>query len=134
MMNTKTYEGMFLVDAGNPDFDASSAPVRTVLERSEAEVLSMKAWDERRLAYEIKGRKRALYVLAYFRLDPLKVAELERDVELNEGVLRALILRRDNLTDEVINAATPAEMAPAEDAEEGADGEDAAADADASEE
>jgi small subunit ribosomal protein S6 len=131
-MNTKTYEGMFLVDAGNPDFDASSAPVRTVLDRSDAEVLSIKPWDERRLAYEIKGRKRALYVLTYFRMDPLKVAELERDIELNEEVLRALILRRDHLTEEVINAETPAMLAPAED-EDGDAAPDADADSDAPE-
>ena len=69
MAEMKTYEGMFLVDAGNPDFDAATAPIRTVLDRSAAEVLSFKPWDERRLAYEIKGRKRALYVLSYFKLD-----------------------------------------------------------------
>jgi len=108
MTDKKTYEGMFLVDAGNPDFDASSQPVRTVLSRSEAELLAIKPWDERRLAYEIKGRKRGLYVLTYFKLDPAKVAELERDAELNEGVLRMLLLRRDHVTDEQINAQTPA--------------------------
>ena len=108
MTDRKTYEGMFLVDAGSPDFEASSQPVRTVLERSEAELLAIKPWDERRLAYEIKGRKRGLYVLTYFKLDPAKVTELERDAELNEDVLRMLVLRRDRVTDEQINAQTPA--------------------------
>ena len=58
MANKKmTYEGMFLVDPG--EFQAASEPVRNILARSEAEVLAIKPWDERRLAYEILGRKRA---------------------------------------------------------------------------
>ncbi len=108
MDTKKTYEGMFLLDAGNPDFNAASEPVRNILTRYEAELLAFKPWDERRLAYEIRGRKRGLYVLSYFKLDPLKVREVEHDCRLDERVLRALILRRDNLTPEVINAETPA--------------------------
>lgn len=127
MADMKTYEGMFLVDAGNPDFEAATAPIRTVLERSEAEVLSSKPWDERRLAYEIKDRKRALYVLTYFKLDPSKMPELERDIELNEELIRAMILRKDNLTDEVMNAETPATSAPV--VVEGEEGEAAEGDA-----
>ena len=108
MAEKRIYEGMFLVDAGNPDFDAASQPIHAVLERGEAELLSIKPWDERRLTYEIKGRKRALYVLAYFKMDPGNITELERDVQLNEEIVRALFLRRDELADEVINAETPA--------------------------
>ena len=108
MDTKKTYEGMFLLDAGNPDFNTASEPVRNILTRYEAELLSFKPWDERRLAYEIMGRKRGLYVLSYFKLDPLKVREVEHDCRLDERVLRALILRRDSLTPEEIAAETPA--------------------------
>ncbi|MCP4374957.1 MAG: 30S ribosomal protein S6 [bacterium] len=108
MSNSKTYEGMFLVQAGS-DFHNASQPVNTVLERSDAEVLSIKPWEERRLAYEIKGFKRGLYILAYFRMDPANLTELHRDSELNEGILRMMILRRDKISDEEIGGDTPAE-------------------------
>jgi small subunit ribosomal protein S6 len=113
-MNQKTtsYEGMFLLDAGNPDFQAASEPVRNILTRYGAEILAMKPWEERRLAYEVGGRKRGLYVLCYFTMDPLKVGEVERDCQLDERVLRTLILRKDELTPEVINAETPATATP----------------------
>ena len=107
MADKRTYEGMFLLDAGGGDFEAACQPIRTVLERGGAELLSAKPWDERRLAYDIKGRKRALYVLTYFSMDPGNLAELERDVQLNEDILRALFLRRDKVTDEMIAAETP---------------------------
>ena len=109
MSNEKnTYEGMFLLDAGNPDFQAASEPVRAILERREAEVLALNPWEERRLAYIIQGRKRGLYALAYFKADPLLIVEIEHDCRLDERVLRVLILRRDKITDEEINAETPA--------------------------
>ncbi|MCE5328199.1 MAG: 30S ribosomal protein S6 [Planctomycetaceae bacterium] len=107
MSKTKTYEAMFLVDSGK-DFQTASAPINTILARSEAEVLSMKPWDDRRLAFEIKGRKRGLYILTYFKVDPLKVTEIEHDCQLSEEILRALILTGDDLTPEQINAETPA--------------------------
>jgi small subunit ribosomal protein S6 len=106
--NVKNYEGMFLLEAGNPDFQAASEPVRGILTRYGAEILSFKPWDERKLAYEIRGRKRGLYVLVYFKADPLKIVEIEHDCELDERVLRQLILRRDKLTQEQIDAPTPA--------------------------
>jgi small subunit ribosomal protein S6 len=96
------------LDSGIPDFNTASEPVRNILTRYGADILAMKAWDERRLAYEILGRKRGLYVLSYFKADPLRVVEIEHDCQLDERVLRSLILRRDRLTDEQINADTPA--------------------------
>ncbi len=108
----KTYEGMFLMDSGT-DFAGISQPVRSILERREAEILTMKPWDDRKLCFEIKGRKRGLYVLAYFKVNPLNIVEIEHDCALDERVLRSLILRRDVITDEEINAQTPATSTPA---------------------
>ncbi len=108
---TKTYEGMFLLDAGNPDFEAAAAPVRQVLDRAQAEVLSLKPWDDRRLAYDIKGRKRGLYVLAYFKAEPARIAEMEHELQLSENVLRAMLLSADHLSEEQIRAETPATLA-----------------------
>ena len=110
-MNQKMYEGMFLLDSGT-DFAAISAPVRSILERREAEILALKPWDDRKLCFEIKGRKRGLYILAYFKVNPLNIVEIEHDCALDERVLRSMILRRDVLTEEQINAQTPATSAP----------------------
>ncbi len=109
----KTYEAMFLLEAGQSDFEAACEPIQAVLRRSGGELISSNLWDERRLAYEIKGQKRGMYVLTYFKLDPAKVVEMEHDCQLNEGILRVLIIRKDNLKDEELNAPTPAMIATA---------------------
>ena len=104
----KTYEGMFLLDAGKASFETGTEPIQNILSRSDAELLSIKPWDERRLAYEIKDCNRGLYVLTYFKADPSRVVEIEHDCQLSEQILRVLFLRRDNLTEEQINTNTPA--------------------------
>jgi len=105
----KTYEALFLLDAGNPDFEAAAAPVRQVLARVNAEILVFKLWDERRLAYEVKSRKRATYVITYFKIESTKMSELEHDIQLNELILRAQMLDASDMTVEEMNTPTPAE-------------------------
>ena len=107
----KTYETMFLLDADNTDFESASAPVREILDRAGAEVLAIKPWDDRRLAYTIKGRKRGLYILTYFKADPARMSEMEHDIQLSDRIVRAMTLAADHLSDEQINADTPATLA-----------------------
>jgi len=99
---------MFLVDGGSSDFQAASEPIRAVLDRSQAKILALKPWDERRLAYDVKGRRRGLYVLAYFDAEPNRVTEIEHDCQLDGKILRVLVLQRDRLSEEEIAAETPA--------------------------
>jgi small subunit ribosomal protein S6 len=107
---THTYEAMFLMDAGLGTFEAAAKPVETLLERAKATVLALKPWDERRLCYEIQGRKRGLYLLVYFAMDTANAAELETDCQLNDQVLRMILLRRDEVSDEELRAETPAQV------------------------
>jgi len=107
----RTYEAMFLLDGSNSEFEAAARPIRAVLDRNEAEVLALKPWDERRLAYEIKGRRRGLYALAYFNADPERIKEIEHDCQLSEEILRALIIHKEHLSEEDLAAETPATAA-----------------------
>ena len=46
-LDLKTYEGMFVIDTGQSNFEEAVAPIRTVFERSEVQVLQLKKWEER---------------------------------------------------------------------------------------
>jgi len=70
---------------------------------------------------------RGLYVLAYFKVDPTKVVEIEHDCQLSEEILRVLLIRKDSISDEEIGAETPAELAEVQAAESAAKAEVAAA-------
>lgn len=103
------YEAMFIIDPTfGATFETCEQEVKRLMDRAEAEVLFCKKWDDRRLAYKIKGRKRGVYVLTFFRCDPEKVAGIERDVHISENVLRVLVLRADHMTPDMMEqAATP---------------------------
>lgn len=96
----KRYEVMFVFDNTTMhEWSQIEAEARRLFERIGAEPLVIVKYDERKLAYEIKGRKRGTYVLAYFDADPLKIGEFERDIRLHEQILRALVLRVDQLSE-----------------------------------
>ena len=109
-MKKKLYEGMFLVDSGEAgsDWDGVIAAIRKVLERAKVEIVSIRKWDDKRLAYEIKGKARGTYILCYFRADGQRNHEIEKDVQLSEKIMRVLILSVDQMTAEDIEKDTPA--------------------------
>ena len=110
-----TYEAMFLFDTTfASDFAKVEREVGRLMERAGAEIVTCHKWDERKLAYEIKGQRRGCYVLAFFRADPGKITGIERDAQLSEPVLRLLILRADHMTAEDMEAAYPSRPAAAE--------------------
>jgi small subunit ribosomal protein S6 len=57
------------------------------------EVLVSRLWQEQRLAYPIGSHKKGAYWLTYFRLDSSKLAEFNREVRINEMILRCLTLK-----------------------------------------
>ena len=111
----KLYEVMFLIDSAEAakDWDGIIELVTKMLNKIDAQIVSLKKWDERPLAYSIKRCTRGTYILAYFKADGRKITELERDVLLSERVMRALILRVDHLTEEDIVKQATARHAPA---------------------
>ncbi len=102
---TQTYEGMFLfAQSAASDLVGAADHVKGILTKSGAELISLKKWEERRLAYEIGKQKRGVYLLAYFNCDPLRMKDIERDCNLSEDVLRVMCTRADHLTAEEIQA------------------------------
>jgi len=106
----KLYEGMFLIDSSQAgaDWDGIIAAIRTILEKADAEIDSIRKWDERRLAYDIKGKSRGTYILTYFRVDGERIQDIERSVQLSEKIMRVLILSAEQLRPEDIEKDTPA--------------------------
>jgi small subunit ribosomal protein S6 len=92
------YEGMFLLNQQEvaTNFGGCVDFLKGVFERAGAEVIVLTKWDERRLAYPIRGQKRGLYMLAYFRCAGGQIVSLERDCNLSDQVLRCMVVRADH--------------------------------------
>ena len=115
-METETkrlYEALFLVDSAEAgaDWDGVCENITKVLGRSSAEIVSLRKWDDRPLAYEINKKKRGVYILVYFNAAGESISGIERDVQLSENIMRVLILRADHLSQEDIDKDTPLMLA-----------------------
>lgn len=102
-VKTRMYEAMFLVSQSEAaDLGSIVARIEEILHRSGAEIVAMRKWDERRLAYEIEKQRRGVYFLVYFRAPTTAVAGVERDCNLGERIMRVMILNAEHLSDEEI--------------------------------
>ena len=74
------YEGMFLIDSAQAaaNWDGIISVITKILERAKAEIISIKKWDDRKLAYDIKGKSRGLYIICYFRVEGEKIQDIEK--------------------------------------------------------
>lgn len=107
-----TYEMMFIFDPTVGDnWEKVEGEIDRLMQRAEAEVIVTNKLDERRLAFEIDGRKRGMYVLTYFRANGDKITALERDARLSEMILRVLIIRADGISEEKMRSASLAGLA-----------------------
>ncbi len=97
------YKAMFLFpQSATANLGEASAHVLAHLEKVGAEVMAFRKWDDRRLAFPIKGNTRGVFFLGYFKLSGDKMASLERNLLLSEDLVRFLITRADHLSVEQI--------------------------------
>jgi len=66
-----------------------------VVRRDGGSVEKVDVWGRRRLAYEIDKRSEGIYAVIDLTADPASVTELDRQLNLNESVLRTKVLRPD---------------------------------------
>ena len=94
MQRTRTYECMCLLDNREvrKGWEPLKAAVTGQFTKHGAKILSSRRWEERRLAYPIKGQHRGTYLLVYFSADTNAVAGIRRDMQFNEALLRTLLL------------------------------------------
>jgi small subunit ribosomal protein S6 len=66
-----------------------------VIRTSGGNVEKVDVWGKRRLAFEINKHAEGIYAVLDVNADPDAVKELDRQLSLQESVLRTKVLRRD---------------------------------------
>ena len=121
----RKYETFFIVDPDLPDETNSAvdSKVQSIVTANGGEVLIYTPWGKRKLAYPIRKRTRGLYVLMEYSGGPDMVAELERNLRIDERILKFITVKLDDRFDPEKEAERRAALAavPAftEDEEEG---------------
>ena len=91
------YEIMVILDASleertvAPSLDTYLNVIRT----AGGSVEKLDVWGRRRLAYEIEKKAEGIYAVIDLQATPDAVAELDRQLRLNESVLRTKVIRPD---------------------------------------
>ena len=108
------YEGLFLL--GSADFaanpDGTAQVVLDILEKAGASVCVNRPWQDGRLAYPIKGHRKGLHYLTYFRMPGSGVAQVTRACKLSDTVIRHMLIKHPTkLFEALVAASSPAENA-----------------------
>ncbi|MBO0898627.1 30S ribosomal protein S6 [Cellulomonas sp. zg-ZUI222] len=96
-MSLRQYEIMIILD---PEIEERTvAPsldkYLTVVKTDGGTVDKVDVWGRRRLAYDIKKKAEGIYAVVDFTASPATAKELDRQLGLNEVVLRTKVLRRE---------------------------------------
>ena len=91
------YEGMFVLDneVVRTGWSAAKSTVLDLVAKHGGTVHTARHWGERKLAYSIKKRTRATYVVCYYEMTPEGIPTFVRDLDLSETVLRYLFVKVD---------------------------------------
>ncbi len=94
-MSLRQYEIMIILD---PDIEERTvAPsldqYLTVVKTDGGTVDKVDIWGRRRLAYPIQKKSEGIYAVVDFSATPATAGELDRQLGLNEAVLRTKVLR-----------------------------------------
>jgi len=109
------YEGMFILDASKYARDpvATAQQVTDLITQFGGTILASRLWDERKLAYPIKGHRKGIYWLTYFRMAGANITPLERQCEITDEIIRKLILKVDaRIADALVEHALAGDAAP----------------------
>ena len=96
-MSLRQYEVMVILD---PDLDERTvAPsldtYLNVVRQDGGSIEEVDIWGKRRLAYEINKKAEGIYAVVQLTAEPTTVKELDRQLTLNESVVRTKVTRPD---------------------------------------
>ena len=91
-----SYECLFIVDvtAGDEVTDATVNKFLSLVEAN-AEIVDVAKWGKRRLAYPINDMPEGYYVVVTFKSAPEFPSEMDRLFNIDETIMRSMIIKLD---------------------------------------
>ena len=91
-----SYETLFIADvsAGEEAAKATVAKFTDIIAKN-AEIVEVADWGKRRLAYLINDMSEGYYTVVTFKAEPSFIAELERQFNIDETIMRSMTIRLD---------------------------------------
>ena len=93
----RQYELMVILDPETEERTVGTTMDKflSVVKKDGGTVDNVDVWGRRRLAYEINKNAEGIYAVVSLQAEPATVKELDRQLTLNESVLRTKVIRPD---------------------------------------
>ena len=93
----RAYEVMVILDPSIEErtVEGSLDKYLNVIRKDGGNVENVDVWGRRRLAYEVKKNAEGIYAVITLQAEPATVKEFDRQINLNESILRTKVLRAD---------------------------------------
>jgi small subunit ribosomal protein S6 len=93
----RAYEVMVILDPSLEErsIEPSLDKYLNVIRNDGGTVESVEVWGRRRLAYEVKKNAEGIYAVIALSAEPATVKEFDRQLTLNESILRTKVMRPD---------------------------------------
>ena len=93
----RAYEVMVILDPNLEErtIEPSLDTYLNVIRKDGGNVENVAVWGRRRLAYEVKKNAEGIYAVITLQAEPATVKEFDRQINLNESILRTKVLRAD---------------------------------------
>jgi len=94
----KCYEVLFIVKPTLTDDEVKAKVdlVKEVITKNGGEIARVDEMGMRKLAYKIDKYERGTYFVIYFKAPPALIAELTRNIRINEDIIRFLVVKYEN--------------------------------------
>lgn len=111
MTHTHQYELMVII---NPEIDERQVPTTldkflAVITNDGGSIENVDVWGKRRLAYEIQKKTEGIYAVVNFTSTSNAAQELDRQLKLNEQIMRTKVLRAEEAIAMIASEAKRAE-------------------------
>ena len=93
----RAYEVMVILDPNLEErtIEPSLDKYLNVIRKDGGNVENVDVWGRRHLAYEVKKNAEGIYAVITLQAEPATVKEFDRQINLNESILRTKVLRAD---------------------------------------
>ena len=97
MRSVRQYEMMIIIDPSQDERTVTPSLDKflDIVRKENGKVEKVDVWGKRRLAYEINKKNEGIYAVVQLQAEPATVKELDRQLSLNESVVRTKVTRPD---------------------------------------
>ena len=89
------YEGMFVFDSADfaTEGEEFVSRVTEIIERNDGRIAAHRMWQDGRLAYPIRNKRKGAHYIFLFEMPPASVKGFDRACKLEDKILRHMVIR-----------------------------------------